>query len=277
MDFLEQLLGINLDVTTRTMIAFAVVLVLIVLIAWIFRRLSSGGARAGRRGRIARLAVLEAVAVDQRRRLVLLRRDNTEHLILIGGGTDLVIEQGIHRTPRQPAARAGERVGERREPQLRQVAPARQVEPPPTPQPTPPPTPQPAPSRVAPVPSPVRGGTSPAHSIPPARPTPPMSTPASSAPPIAAPTSPSSPPAAPPSAPASAAPDAPEPEATEAATDKAATERQLAQMADRLKAALRQPATDGEPGEGGEKPDDGQETDTYKNRPATPTDTREPE
>ena len=40
---------------------------------------------AGRRGRQARLAIVDAANVDGRRKLVLIRRDNLEHLVLIGG------------------------------------------------------------------------------------------------------------------------------------------------------------------------------------------------
>jgi hypothetical protein len=43
------------------------------------------------------LAVLDQAVVDKRRRLVLIRRDNVEHLILIGGATDVVIEPQIVR------------------------------------------------------------------------------------------------------------------------------------------------------------------------------------
>lgn len=42
-----------------------------------------------------RLAIVEQAAVDSRRRLVLLRRDNVEHLIMTGGPVDVVIETGI--------------------------------------------------------------------------------------------------------------------------------------------------------------------------------------
>jgi hypothetical protein len=42
--------------------------------------------------------------VDSKRKLVLVRRDTVEHLLLIGGATDLVIEQSIQR-PVQAAAR----------------------------------------------------------------------------------------------------------------------------------------------------------------------------
>lgn len=42
-----------------------------------------------------RLQVLETAVIDTRRRLVLIRRDDVEHLILIGGPADLVIEGEI--------------------------------------------------------------------------------------------------------------------------------------------------------------------------------------
>ncbi len=41
--------------------------------------------------------MIEATAVDSRRRLVLVRRDNVEHLIMLGGPTDLVVEANIVR------------------------------------------------------------------------------------------------------------------------------------------------------------------------------------
>ncbi len=47
--------------------------------------------------------MLDAAAVDTRRRLVLIRRDDVEHLILIGGPTDVVIESRIATTPATPA------------------------------------------------------------------------------------------------------------------------------------------------------------------------------
>ena len=95
-------------------IAFIVVLALIGGAAWLVRRFA--GNRLGtnaNRGRMPRLAVIDAAAVDGRRRLVLVRRDNVEHLLMIGGPTDIVVEPNIVRaTPdaircrnvRRPAA-----------------------------------------------------------------------------------------------------------------------------------------------------------------------------
>lgn len=47
----------------------------------------------------ARLSIVETVHVDQKRKLILIQKDGTEHLILIGGPTDLVIEATPHHVP----------------------------------------------------------------------------------------------------------------------------------------------------------------------------------
>ncbi len=79
-------------------LAFIAVLALIGLAAWLVRRFAGNrlGANASR-GRMPRLAVIDAAAVDGRRRLVLVRRDNVEHLLMIGGPTDIVVEPNIIR------------------------------------------------------------------------------------------------------------------------------------------------------------------------------------
>lgn len=78
--------------------AFVVVLALIGAAAWLVRRFAGNrlGATA-KGGRLPRLAVIDAAAVDGRRRLVLVRRDNVEHLLMIGGPTDIVVEPNIVR------------------------------------------------------------------------------------------------------------------------------------------------------------------------------------
>jgi flagellar protein FliO/FliZ len=42
-----------------------------------------------------RLKVIENLALDSRRRVVLIQRDGVEHMILLGQNSDLVIEQNI--------------------------------------------------------------------------------------------------------------------------------------------------------------------------------------
>jgi flagellar protein FliO/FliZ len=55
-----------------------------------------------------RLGVIEQASVDARRKLVLIRRDGVEHLIMTGGPVDVVIETGIQaavasRLPAEPS------------------------------------------------------------------------------------------------------------------------------------------------------------------------------
>jgi len=84
---------------------FVAVLALIGVAAWLVRRFASSRLGANtNRGRMPRLAVIDAAAVDGRRRLVLVRRDNVEHLLMIGGPTDIVVEPNIVRaTPGREA------------------------------------------------------------------------------------------------------------------------------------------------------------------------------
>jgi hypothetical protein len=71
------------------------------------RRLGAGRLGGGAlRGRQPRLAVVDYASVDGRRRLILVRRDNIEHLVMIGGPTDIVVEANIVRA----AAGVGARV-----------------------------------------------------------------------------------------------------------------------------------------------------------------------
>ena len=78
--------------------AFIAVLALIGVAAWLVRRFATNRLGANpNRGRMPRLAVIDAAAVDGRRRLVLVRRDNVEHLLMIGGPTDIVVEPNIVR------------------------------------------------------------------------------------------------------------------------------------------------------------------------------------
>jgi hypothetical protein len=95
-------------------LAFIVVLGLIGFAAWLVRRLGAGRlGGVGMRGRQPRLAVVDYASVDGRRRLILVRRDNVEHLVMIGGPSDIVVESNIVRAtpaprevtvPRPPAA-----------------------------------------------------------------------------------------------------------------------------------------------------------------------------
>jgi flagellar protein FliO/FliZ len=84
--------------TLTFLFAFIAVLALIGVFAWVVRRYANNRIGANtQRGRMPRLAVIDAAAVDNRRRLVLVRRDNVEHLLMIGGPSDIVVEPNIVR------------------------------------------------------------------------------------------------------------------------------------------------------------------------------------
>lgn len=86
-----------MDYNTYLQFALALLLVLglIAIFAWALRRFGFGGAlRADNR---RRLQVLEATPLGPRHRLVLIRRDQMEHLLLLGPEGDLVVERGIER------------------------------------------------------------------------------------------------------------------------------------------------------------------------------------
>lgn len=94
MQFLTSLFGGSENTFITAILALGIVLVLIVLGLWalkVFFRASNTFVR----GRNKRLTVVDQVAIDQKRQLIIVRRDNVEHLILVGGPQDLVVESGI--------------------------------------------------------------------------------------------------------------------------------------------------------------------------------------
>ena len=88
--------------------ALVFLVLLLAVMAWFFgKRSGKGTARGPVRGRQPRLSVMEAAVVDSKRRLVLVRRDQIEHLVMIGGPSDIVVETNIIRG--RPASHAGRR------------------------------------------------------------------------------------------------------------------------------------------------------------------------
>jgi flagellar protein FliO/FliZ len=94
---MNSLFGVDLPTPVNFVIAFVVVLLLIGAATWLVRRFGSTRIDQGPRSRQPRLAVIDAAAVDGRRKLVIIRRDNVEHLLMIGGPTDVVVETNIVR------------------------------------------------------------------------------------------------------------------------------------------------------------------------------------
>jgi flagellar protein FliO/FliZ len=85
----------------RFVLALVLVLALIFAVAWIAKRLGLGGRMATARGK-RRLSIEEVLSLDAKRRLVLVKRDGIEHLVLLGIGSDVVIETGIATSPDTP-------------------------------------------------------------------------------------------------------------------------------------------------------------------------------
>ena len=95
-EWLSGLVGESAANIVGFILIFAIILGGIFVVLSIIRRFGGGTfATNGRTGRQPRLSVMDAAAVDSRRKLVLIRRDDVEHLLLIGGPTDVVVEQNI--------------------------------------------------------------------------------------------------------------------------------------------------------------------------------------
>lgn len=78
----------------RFLAALIFVLAMIGLLAWLARRFGVGGKISIKPGR-RRLGIVEVSQLDGKRRLILVRRDQVEHLLLLGAGSEIVVETGI--------------------------------------------------------------------------------------------------------------------------------------------------------------------------------------
>ena len=96
----------------RFLLALVFVIGLIWLLAALARRMGFGFPVTSFKGRRARrLSVVEVAPVDGRRRMILVRRDDTEHLILLGPASEMLIENGIRPDGAVGAGGAGETGG----------------------------------------------------------------------------------------------------------------------------------------------------------------------
>jgi flagellar protein FliO/FliZ len=79
----------------RFVLALLFVLALIGVVAWLARKAGLGTRVVRPKGMARRLSIVEVSPVDAKRRLVLVRRDGVEHLVLLGATGETVIETGI--------------------------------------------------------------------------------------------------------------------------------------------------------------------------------------
>jgi flagellar protein FliO/FliZ len=89
----------EIDVYFRFLLALLLVLLLIAALTWVARRFRLGGQLTPNAGKTPRLSVVEVKTLDSRRKLVLVRRDEREHLVLLGPTQDLLLESGIAARP----------------------------------------------------------------------------------------------------------------------------------------------------------------------------------
>jgi flagellar protein FliO/FliZ len=248
MQMLQQIFGVDGAKYVAWLVTALGILLLALFVWWLIRKALGDrinmSDRADRRGRPPRLGVTETFSIGpQGRRLVMVRRDNVEHLIMIGGPNDVVIETNVLRGERPTVGRSETRQSEADPvllpdptPVLR--APVAEPKYEPRPEPKPEPRIERAPAAVAPPPAPVRpvevappAPVRPVEAAPPPPPAPPPPVPPAPTPPAPprrlAPAPVPEPPPAPPrmtlaerikagafhSAPAPNAPPAPVPEA----------------------------------------------------------------
>ncbi|MFC7331814.1 FliO/MopB family protein [Rhodocista pekingensis] len=88
----------------RFIVALVFVLALIGVFGLLLRRFGPGAGLMARARGERRLAVVEVLPLDAKRRLVLVRRDGVEHLLLLGAATDLVVEGGLPAAAPPPQA-----------------------------------------------------------------------------------------------------------------------------------------------------------------------------
>lgn len=88
------------ELLARMLVSLGLVLGLLAALTWAVKKY---GARIGlpmvmKRGK-ARLQLVDVSPLDARHRLVLVRRDNVEHLLLLGGSHPVVVETNIPHAP----------------------------------------------------------------------------------------------------------------------------------------------------------------------------------
>lgn len=96
---MQSLFDISMPAPYSYIVAVLVILGLLAIFAIIVRRVAAHGPfpENSTRGRGPRLGLVDTFDLDKDRQLVIVRRDNVEHLLMIGGTSDVVIETNIVR------------------------------------------------------------------------------------------------------------------------------------------------------------------------------------
>jgi hypothetical protein len=97
---LQSIFGLQLSQPLVYISAVAVILLLLGIFAWVLRKISGNNSQSegSLRGRQPRLGIVDTFQLDRQRQLVIIRRDSVEHLLLLGGTNDIVVEKSIVRS-----------------------------------------------------------------------------------------------------------------------------------------------------------------------------------
>ena len=102
MQFITGLIGESGTTLVTSVLALVAVLTLAILGLWLLKLTMKSTSTLGR-GRNRRLGVVEQLQIDARRQVLIIRRDDVEHVIMTGGGQDVVVETGIPVVRANPA------------------------------------------------------------------------------------------------------------------------------------------------------------------------------
>ena len=93
---------------TKYIVGLLFVLGLIALLAFVVRKM--GFIPSAERPKLSkkRLGISQMIALDSKRRLLLIRRDDQEHLVILGPDGDTVVETNIQATPITDTHKAGD-------------------------------------------------------------------------------------------------------------------------------------------------------------------------
>ncbi|UIJ73512.1 flagellar biosynthetic protein FliO [Aurantimonas sp. HBX-1] len=115
--WIVDIVGESLAPIVWVAIVALVVCLLAIVVILLARKAFGGLGGGGFKTRAPRLAVMDVARIDEKRRLVLVRRDEVEHLVLVGGQTDILLEGNILRVPAAARARAESQLDRHPEPE----------------------------------------------------------------------------------------------------------------------------------------------------------------
>ncbi len=97
---MQSIFGLQLSQPLVYIASVAIILLLLAVFAWVLRKISGNNSQSegSVRGRQPRLGIVDTFQLDRQRQLVIVRRDSVEHLLLLGGTNDIVVESSIVRS-----------------------------------------------------------------------------------------------------------------------------------------------------------------------------------